>query len=81
MRSTGCNRIYFFFQNSNLLLENQLSNTTQLQDILLSYHKTAFFFLRVTPLVSEASQYVQEKMLGSKFQTFDTRHTMLNSPF
>jgi hypothetical protein len=47
------------------MLENQLSSTTQMQDLLLSYHKTGFFFMRVNPLVSEASQYLQEKMLGN----------------
>jgi hypothetical protein len=50
------------------MLENQLSSTTQMQDLLLSYHKTGFFFMRVNPLVSEASQYLQEKMLGSKYR-------------
>lgn len=51
--------------------EKNLTCKSQMQDILLSYHKTGFFFMRVNPLVSEATLYLQEKMLGSKSK-YDT---------
>ncbi len=47
--------------------EKDLTCKSQMQDILLSYHKTGFFFMRVNPLVSEAALYLQEKMLGSTY--------------